>query len=135
MRRPTITTVAVAAAIALAATACAPTTFDATIATTTTPSTSTTLPAGSAADLLPRMLDEVQALGRRVEAGDGAGDAATRIEQYWSAISAEIERDHPDLVEDFEFVVTRCRLAADRKRPADADRAYRNLATLVDALL
>jgi hypothetical protein len=31
--------------------------------------------------------------------------------------------------------VSRCRLAADRKRPADADRAFRNLSTLADVLL
>ena len=115
--------------------ACAPTTFDETIATTAPSSTTTTLPTGSLAEILPLMLAEVETLGRKVEAGDGAKDAATRIEQYWAAIVAEVERDHPALVEDFEFVVSRCRLAADRKRPADADRAFRNLSTLADVLL
>lgn len=133
MRR-LLTTLAVATSV-VATAACAPTTFDSTIATTTAPSTSTTLPAGTVAELLPLMLDEVEVLGRRVEAGDGARDAATRVEQYWAAIKDEIERDRPALVEDFEFVVSRCRLAADRKRPADADRAYRNLKTLADAIL
>ena len=47
----------------------------------------------------------------------------------------EIAAEHPDLVPSFEFVVRRCRAAADRSRPADADRAYRNLQSLADGLL
>lgn len=134
MRRQLLATLCGTAAVA-SLVACAPTTFDETIATTTAPSTTTTLPSGTVADLLPLMLDEVEQLGRKVEAGSGAGDAATRIEQFWAAMKGEIERDRPELVEDFEFVVSRCRLAADRKRPADADRAFRNLQTLADAVL
>lgn len=133
MRRFLIT--GIVAVVVTATSACAPTTFDSTIATTTTPSTSTTLPTGTVADLLPLMLAEVEMLGRKVEAGSGARDAATRIEQFWAAMQGEIERERPELVEDFEFVVSRCRLAADRKRPADADRAFRNLQTLADAVL
>lgn len=121
--------------VPVALVACAPTTYDADIGATTAPSTSTTLPSGTVADLLPRMVEEVDALGSKVLAGSGAGDAADRIDQYWAAISDEISRTRPELVEDFEFVVSRCRLAADRKRPADADRAARNLRTLADAVL
>lgn len=114
---------------------CAPTTYDESIATTTLPSTTTTLPVGTLAEILPVMLDEAAGLSTKVMNGSGARLAADRIGHYWDAIEAEVTRDYPEFVEDFEFVVTRCRLAADRKRPADADRAYRNLQTLADALL
>ncbi len=120
----------------LALSACSPTTYNA--ADDTKPpaaATTTTLPAGTAAELLPRMLTEVQGLSTRVANADGAGAAATRIEQLWVAVQPEIEATQPDLVEDFEFVVRRCRSAADRKRPADADRAYKNLTSLVAAVL
>ncbi|HAN35834.1 MAG TPA: hypothetical protein DCQ52_10435 [Acidimicrobiaceae bacterium] len=66
---------------------------------------------------------------------DGDGAAATRIEQLWAAVSPEIEATQPELVPDFEFVIRRCRAAADRNRPADADRAFKNLTTLVQAYL
>jgi len=70
-----------------------------------------------------------------VATNDGSGAAATRIEQLWAAVKPEIEANQPALVPDFEFVVRRCRAAADRKRPADADRAFKNLDTLVEAYL
>ncbi|MCB0956911.1 MAG: hypothetical protein KDB06_09565 [Ilumatobacter sp.] len=124
---------AVAGALLLAA--CAPTTYDSSVATTDAPATSSTLPTGTVADLLPLMLTEVEGLSAKVMAGQGDGEAADRIEQYWAAIQAEVAADHPEMVEDFEFVVSRCRLAADRNRPADADRAAQNMAALVNAYL
>ena len=48
----------------------------------------------------------------RVHTFSGRDEAAARIAQLWAAISDEIAASHPDLVEDFEFVVSRCRLAA-----------------------
>lgn len=119
------------AALAVLATACAPTTYDASLATTTTPST-TTLPTGTATELLEAILLEVEDLGRRVADNDADTLAVERIEQLWAGIADEITTARPDLAEDFDFVITRCRLAVDRQRPADADRAYKNLVVLVD---
>jgi hypothetical protein len=118
------------------ATACA-STYDASLATTgeTVAITTTSLPTGTVAELLPLMVAEVKALSERVAASDDAKEAADRIEQYWNAMRDEVAADHPDMVEDFEFIVRRVHAAADRKRPADADRAYRNLQTLVDSIL
>lgn len=81
------------------------------------------------------MLDEVQNLSRRVVDGDGDGEAATRIEDMWAAIEGAVAGERPELVSGFDFVVRRCRAAADRNRPADADRAFRNLQSLVEAYL
>jgi hypothetical protein len=120
----------------LVLTACS-TSYDPSLATTgeTVAVTTTTLPAGTVADLLPLMLAEVKGLSELVAANKGDSEAAERINQYWAAIQNEIKADHPDLFDDFEFVVRRTQAAADRRRPADADRAYRNLQTLADTLL
>ena len=118
------------------AVACSPTTY---VDTGTTSSiaatTTTTLPVGAVSELLPQMLAEVQDLPRRVAEADSPGASATRIEQLWAAMQPEVDRDWPDLSPEFEFVVRRCRAAADRKRPADADRAYKNLNTIATAIL
>lgn len=116
--------------------ACSPTTYDSTKVTDpTTVEVSTTVLSGSPAELLPQMLAEVQALSLRVSNNDNDGAAATRIEELWAAIKPGIEATQPALIEDFEFVVRRCRAAADRNRPADADRAFKNLDALVSAYL
>ncbi len=81
------------------------------------------------------MLDEVANLAQRVVDSDGDGAAATRIEQMWAAIEPAVTAEHPELVSGFDFVVRRCRDAADRNRPADADRAFKNLQSLVEAYL
>jgi|JI10StandDraft_1071094.scaffolds.fasta_scaffold44680_3 hypothetical protein len=137
-RRTTVVSYLLGAALVLGATAC-DTTYDSSISTTTeAPAESapaSTLPSGTAAELLPLLLAEVQALPNRVATNDGSGAAATRIENLWAAVRPEIEANQPALVPDFEFVVRRCRAAADRKRPADADRAFKNLTALVDAYL
>ncbi len=125
-----------AACSLLVVTACSPTTYDSS-AETVPPAevTTTTLPSGTAAELLPLMLAEVQGLPLKVMNAKGDGSAATRIEQLWAAVQPEVEANRPELVEDFEFVVRRSRAAADRNRPADADRAFKNLTTLVEAYL
>ncbi len=132
MRTPLL----LAACALLVLTACNPTTYDSS-AETVPPAaaTTTTLPSGTAAELLPLMLAEVQGLPLKVMNAKGDGTAATRIEQLWAAVQPEIEANRPELVEDFEFVVRRSRAAADRNRPADADRAFKNLTSLVQAYL
>ena len=128
--------VPIALAAAVLVPACSATTYDSSLATTDSVEvTTTSLPSGSVAELLPIMLEEVRLLSEKVAANSGDAASATYIEQLWAAMSAEVEATYPDSFEDFEFVVRRCRAAADRSRPADADRAYRNLQSLVDALL
>ena len=66
-RLPTIAAVCVAAVLA----ACSPTTYDSTADTQPREATSTTLPTGTAAELLPLLLAEVQGLPTRVMNADG----------------------------------------------------------------
>lgn len=115
---------------------CTPTTYDESVVTNddTTPPT-TVLVSTDPVEVLPQMLAEVADLARRVVEGDGDGDAADRIEQMWLGIEPTVRDERPELVSGFDFVVRRCRAAADRNRPADADRAFKNLDELVDEYL
>lgn len=133
---PTRRRCVVAVSVLVALAACSPTTYDSS-AETVPPvaATTSTLPSGTAAELLPLLLAEVQGLPLKVMNAKGDGAAATRIEQLWAAVQPEIEANRPELVPDFEFVVRRSRDAADRNRPADADRAFKNLTSLVEAYL
>ncbi len=134
MNRRTPLALVGATVVLLAVSGCS-STYDSTIAnTTTTVAVTTTLPTGTVDQLLPVMLAEVKALSEKVAANQGDDASATLIEQLWAAMQPEITADHPDLVPSFEFIVRRCRAAADRSRPADADRAYRNLQTIADSL-
>ncbi len=114
---------------------CSPTTYDAAVATTQPVATTMVAPTGDLAELLPAMRAEVAGLAEKVSTGQGDRAAAARIEEYWAAIQPEIETEWPHLVGDFEFVVRLCREAADRNRPADADRAAKNLDALVTAIV
>ncbi len=126
---------ALAATVLLTLSACSPTTYNSSADTTLPASTSSTLPAGTLQELLPRLQHEVAGLSALVVTGNGDGESATRIEQYWAAIQPEVAAGWPDLVEDFDFAVRLCRSAADRRRPANADRAAKNLDALAVAIL
>jgi len=115
--------------------ACSKTTYDASLIVTTTVVTTTTLPTGTVADLLPRMVAEVGGLSNKIATGKGDQQSASLIEQYWSAMKPEMSSSHPELVDDFEFIVRRARQGTDRHRPADADRAYRNIVELQRSIL
>ncbi len=126
---------ALAATVLLTLSACRPTSYNSSADTTLPASTSSTLPTGALHDLLPRMQREVDGLSALVVTGKGDRESATRIEQYWAAIQPEVAKSWPDLVEDFDFAVRLCRSAADRRRPANADRAAKNLDALAVAIL
>lgn len=115
---------------------CTPTTYDESAITDAEQTTTIApLPSTDPVAVLPQMLDEVADLARRVAESDGDGAAATRIEEMWAAIEPTVTDERPELLSGFDFVVRRCRAAADRNRPADADRALKNLQSLVETYL
>jgi hypothetical protein len=115
--------------------ACSKTTYDASLIVTTTVVTTTTLPTGTVADLLPRMVAEVGGLSNKIATGKGDQQSASLIEHYWTAMKPELNTSHPELVDSFDFIVRRCRQGTDRHRPADADRAYKNILELQTSIL
>jgi hypothetical protein len=117
---------------------CAPTTYDASVTTTVADdaaATTSTLPSGPATELLPRLVDEAAGLSALILDGGDDQAAARRIAELWAAVSQEVASNRPELLGDFEANVARCKVAADRNRAADADKAFLALDALTDAYL
>jgi hypothetical protein len=112
------------------------TTYDDSLATAqASTSTSSTLPSGTAEELLPRLLDEATGLSGLMIAGDDADSSAQRIAELWDAVKAEVDERRPDLLSDFSSNVALTGRAVQFSRAADADKAAKNLQRLVDAYL
>jgi hypothetical protein len=123
------------AACLLPVTACA-TTIDRSLeVASTTATTTTTLPVGSAAELLPRLVDEAADMSRRILESDDDRQALERIQALWEASRAEVARTLPELLGSFDGQISMIERAVQFNRPADADKAYRNLVALVDTVL
>ncbi len=125
------------ALILVVATGCASTTYDETLATSDTDvvATTTTLPTGSAAELLPLLRDEAASLaGVMIVEGDDRA-VADRIVALWDAVSKEVGSTRPDLVDSFGDNVALVQKAVQFDRAADADKASRNFGALVEAFL
>ena len=122
-------------AAALLCSACAATTYDASLDTTIVPAPTSTTPTGTPAELLPRRIGEVATLSDIiVERGDRKG-VVERVDALWAVIEPEVQASHPDLIDEFRAAIALVREAAERNRAADADKALRNLNVLADAVL
>lgn len=122
----------VAAAIALSA--CA-TTYDDDLVADTTPSTTTTIPSGTAAELLPQLSAAALSLsGVMIDEGDDDA-VAEQIAALWTAVRNEVSAARPDLIDGFDQNVAMVARAVQFKRAADADKAAKNIQTLVDTFL
>lgn len=110
------------------------TTYDESEATTIPSSTTTTVPTGPPEVLLRRLLDEAGTLGTLIDEHSAESTPVLeQVEALWTAVRDDVERTHPGLLDDFDANVVRCRTAVQRNRPADADKAFRNLTSLVDS--
>jgi len=102
----------------------------------TAPSTpaTTLLIEGTATELLPEMAVEMSRLSAQV-AEDGNFDDATlaKIVAIWAAAEPQVQATHPELVIGFDTTVVMATSAVERKRPADADKAFNLLTDLVDS--
>ena len=114
---------------------CSPTTYDTSITTARPAPTTTVLPTGTAAVLLPQLVTEASTLSSLIV---GPGDklaAVERIEALWAAVSAEVTVKDRDLATEIGAEVVKGRAAAVLNRPAAADKVYRALTALVKAYL
>jgi hypothetical protein len=129
--------VALVAAVILGglASGCA-TTYDETLSTTATtaPATTTTLPSGTAVELLPVLRDDAATLSAEMIDEFGEPRAVVeRMRAVWDVVAAEVGRARPDLVPGFDQNLALAERAVQYKRAADADKASRNIDALVDA--
>jgi hypothetical protein len=114
---------------------CAATTYDTSISTQTLAPTTTVLPTGTAAELLPMLVTEAAGLSALiVDQGDKLA-AVERIEALWGAVRDEVTGKDRDLAIEIEAEIAKGRSAATLNRPGAADKVYRDLNALVQAYL
>jgi cytidylate kinase len=121
--------------LATSTASCAATTFDTSISTETLAPTTTVLPTGTAAELLPQLVTESSGLSALiVDQGDKIA-VVERMEALWAAVRAEVTNGDRDIANEIEAEIAKGRDAATFNRPGAADKVYRNLTALVQAYL
>lgn len=121
---------------ALGATSCASTTFDTSVTEPPAVAVTTTLPAGPAAELLPRLVVETGLLSNAIGDATGKTEQLEVIHNLWNAVRPEIVDTEGDLAaEEFDGAFILCDRAEQFNRPADADKCFRNVQALGDAYL
>lgn len=133
MRRTRRTVAATSAALLLLASCTAANGSGAT--DTTAAPVSTTLPVGTPAELLPRLVLTLQAVAEAII--DDADQVAlmTDAEGLWAASKPEVAATNAKSAEEMEGMMDLARRAVERRRPADADKAAKFLDLLVDHYL
>lgn len=117
---------------ALLLTACDAVTYDA--SATTAPRVTTTtvfVPTGSTKDLLASIATQVDGLSERLVANEGQRDVLARVQAEWAVVRPAIEAQRPELLAGFDSVLAQVERSVIRRRPADADKAAKNLAVLI----
>jgi hypothetical protein len=114
---------------------CAATTYDTSISTETLAPTTTVLPVGTAAQLLPELVTTAAGLSTLiVDQGDKFA-AVERIEALWAAVHDEVVGKDRDIATEIEAEIVKGRAAATLNRPGAADKVYTALTALVQAFL
>ncbi len=93
----------------------------------------TTLPiAGTTAELLAEMSTQMSQLSSQI--GEPGDEKATleRIDAIWLVARPDIESTRPELVGGIDTTVDMARTAVVRIRPADGDKAFKLLTSLVE---
>jgi len=121
--------------LATATASCAATTYDTSITTETLAPTTTVLPRGTAAELLPQLVTVAGGLSALIlNQGDKIA-AVERMEALWAAVRDEVVAKDRDIATEIEAEIGKDRRAATVNVPGGADKAYRNLSALVKAYL
>lgn len=131
---------AVAVTVVAMLSGCATTVVDET-ATTPAPvistTTTTTAPPGDLTSTLERMLAEMATLSELVveTTGGVTRERLASIEALWESARAELETLRPEVIGDMERMIDLSRLAVERRRPAEADKAVSFLTPLVQSVI
>ena len=123
---------ALIAVLTAALASCNSVTYDS--SATTAPRVTTTtvyVPTGSTKDLLASIATQVDELSEKLVEGEGQRPALTRIQAEWAVVRPRIETARPELLAGFDSVLAQVQRSVDRRRPADADKAAKNLAVLI----
>lgn len=126
----------------VAATSCGATTYDASMATSTsTVSTSTTVPTGTTEELLENLATAMSGLSILIGPDSSGRTPAGKNEQIasitalWDAVRSAVTAADEEAADALERMVALARTAVDRNRPADADKAARFAGQVIDKFL
>jgi hypothetical protein len=115
--------------------ACVDTKYDSSIPSAPTSAATTTLPTGSASELLPRLVATAGSLSAAITNKGAKAAIAADAEHLWDAAQQEVAATRPELLGAFESNVAKLAGAARFNRAADADKAFKNLQALTDTFL
>jgi len=123
---------------AIALTSCA-TEITGSTESTVAPASTTTIPViptGSIISLLEQLLPVADGLGQAVVDGDSKvlNEKVARADAIMSALEPLIRESKIDVLESVQRVVDLIHTAAERKRPADADKALRFIPLIIEAV-
>jgi hypothetical protein len=98
------------------------------------PSTTEFVAEGTNTELFDQLVDEAGGLSEAIVANHGQRVIVGRIDTLWEAARPAVEHDAPDTLAAFDRTIALMHTGVDRRRPADADKAYTNLVNLLAAL-
>jgi hypothetical protein len=107
--------------------------------TTTLPGVTTTstipTPSGTSLELLEQLGTVVEGLGQAIVDKDRAtmNTKVTQTNAIWKVLEPQIRESGVDLVEDVSKIVNFVNVSVKRTRPADADKAVRYLALIMES--
>ena len=127
--------VACALSLALGAAACAKTTIDTSVTTEPAVQSTTTLPTGTPAELLPRLVIETGKLSEAIGNNHHKGEQIDIVNNLWTSVRPAVAAADGVAVLSFDGTIEMCQRAEKFNRPADADKCFRNLTALTDAFL
>ena len=123
---------------AIALTSCATTITGSTDSTVAPASTTTipVIPTGSIISLLEQLLPVADGLGQAVVDGDSKvfNAKVAQADAIMLAIEPLIRESKIDVLESVQRIVDLIHTAAERKRPADADKALRFIPLIIEAV-
>jgi hypothetical protein len=118
---------------------CATTIDNTTDTTQVVQSTTSTIatPSGEIVDLLRQLSTVAEGLGQAVVDGDTSVSKAkvAEADAIWLVLEPQIRESGIDIVDSVQSIVRLIHTAAERKRPADADKALRFLPLVIEAVI
>ncbi len=114
---------------------CASTTYDSSVTEAPAVETTTTLPTGSAAELLPRLVTEIGLLSNIIGTGGAKTEQLAIITNLYDAVRPELADTDGVATLSFDGAIELCTKGTTFNRPADADKCLRNVKALADSYL
>jgi hypothetical protein len=126
---------AISAGLGLSLTSCATTVIVPSGTTEPNAATATTLPTGTPAELLPRLLVEVGKLSDAIGNNDHKAQQLQIIDNLWNAVRPAVASADGVMATSFDGMIALCHTGEKVNRPADADKCFSNLTALAGDFL